>query len=79
MLNIQDNVKEINIYKNAILNNSHHDRDYFIKKYLEIKFFNDKEIKLDLDCGADITNCDYLKIINKGKLVKSLFRSNLMD
>lgn len=78
-MNIEKKTLEIRLYKNAVMYNSNHDRNYKIKKYAEIEFLNGDIIKLDIDSGADITNCDYLDIINKGKLVKSLFRSNLMD
>lgn len=78
-MNIENKVLEIRLYKNATMYNSNHDRNYKVKKYAELEFFNGNIIKLDIDSGADITNCDYLDIINKGKLVKNIFRSNLLD
>lgn len=78
-MNIENKVLEIRLYKNAVMYNSNHDRNYKVKKYAELEFFNGNIIKLDIDSGADITNCDYLEMINKGKLVKNIFRSNLLD
>ncbi len=78
MLNLDKKVKEIKIYKNAIMYNSHHDRNYMVKRYLEIEFFDGHIIELDVDAGADITDCDYLEIIDKGKLEKSIFKINLI-
>ena len=77
MNDIKENVKEVRLYKNAIMYNSHHDRHYKVSKYAEIEFFNGNIIKLDTDCGADITKCDYLEIVDKGKLVKNIFQSFL--
>ena len=71
-MNIEKKTLEIRLYKNATMYNSNHDRKNKIKKYAEIEFLNGDIIKLDIDSGADITNCDYLDIMNKGKLVKSL-------
>ena len=48
-----------------------------MKKYTEIEFFNGKLIQLDIESKTDITDSDYLKITNKGKLVKTLFRNEL--
>lgn len=79
MLDLKNKTKELRLYKNTIMYNSNHKKDYRIKKYMEIEFFSNKIIKLDLDSGADITNCDYIEIKDKGKLVKSLFKSNLMN
>ncbi len=78
MLNIEKNVKEIRLYKNALISNEHHERIYLTKKYMEIEFFNGKIIKLDPIAGTDITDSDYLKVIDKGKLVKNIYRSNLL-
>ena len=33
MLNIEKNVKEIRLYKNALISNEHHERIYLTKKY----------------------------------------------
>ena len=78
MLDLNKKVKEIRIYKNAIMYNSHQDRNYRLNKYLEIEFFDGYIIELDVDAGSDITDCDYLKIIDKGKLEKSIFKINLI-
>lgn len=78
MLDIQNKVKEVRLYKNATMFNENHDKNYKVSKYAEIEFFNGKIIKLDIDSGADITNCNSLHILDKGKLVKSIFRSNLL-
>ena len=78
MLNIEKNVKEIRLYKNALISNEHHERIYLTKKYMEIEFFNGKIIKLDPIAGTDITDSDYLKVMDKGKLVKNIYRSNLL-
>ncbi len=77
-MNLDKKVKEIRIYKNAIMYNSHHDRNYRLNKYLEIEFFDGRIIELDVEAGSDITDCDYLKIIDKGKLEKSIFKINLI-
>lgn len=78
MLKIDNKTKEIRLYKNGKLLNSHHGKEYKIKKYVEIEFFNGNIIQLDIESRADITDCDYLEITNKGKLVKTLFRNNLL-
>ena len=78
MLDLNKKVKEIRIYKNAIMYHSHQDRNYRLNKYLEIEFFDGHIIELDVDAGADITDSDYLKIIDKGKLEKSIFKINLI-
>lgn len=70
-------VKEVRLYKNAVVFNSNHNASYKVKKYTEIEFFNGKLIQLDIESKTDITECDYLKITNKGKLVKTLFRNEL--
>lgn len=70
-------VKEVRLYKNAVVFNNNHNASYKVKKYTEIEFFNGKLIKLDIESKTDITECDYLKITNKGKLVKTLFRNEL--
>ena len=75
MLNISEKVKEIRVYRNAIMYNEHHERAYLLKKYIEIEFFNSKIIRLDTIAGADITKCDYLKINDKGILKKVIFHS----
>ncbi len=69
--------KEIRLYKNAEMINKHHGKKYKIKEYAEIEFFNNEIIKLDIQAKADITDCDYIEIINKGKLVKTIFRNEL--
>lgn len=78
-MNIERKVLELRLYRNAVMYNSNHDKSYKIKKYAEIEFFNGDIAKLDIDSGADITNCTYLQIVDKGKLEKTLFRSNLLD
>ena len=75
MLNISEKVKEIRVYRNAIMYNEHHERAYLSKKYIEIEFFNGKIIRLDPIAGADITKCDYLKIKDKGILKKVIFHN----
>ena len=77
MFDLEEKVAEVRLYKNAIMYNSNHDRNYRVLKYAEIEFFNGNIIKLDADCGADITKCDYLEIVDKGKLVKNIFQSFL--
>ena len=79
MGDIKQNVKELRLYKNAIMYNCHHDRHYKLSKYAEIEFFNGNIIQLNIDSGTDITKCDYLEIVNKGKLVKTIFQSFLVD
>ena len=77
-MSILDNkVKEIRLYKNEVVFNSNHNMSYNMKKYTEIEFFNGKLIQLDIESKTDITDSDYLKITNKGKLVKTLFRNDL--
>ena len=77
-MSVLDNkVKEIRLYKNAVVFNSNHNMSYKMKKYAEIEFFNGKIIQLSIDSKADITECDYLEIKNKGKLFKTLFRNEL--
>lgn len=77
-MSILDNkVKEIRLYKNAVVFNSNHNMSYNVKKYTEIEFFNGKLIQLDIESKTDITDSDYLKITNKGKLVKTLFKNEL--
>lgn len=77
-MSILDNkVKEIRLYKNAVVFNSNHNMSYKMKKYTEIEFFNGNIIQLDIESKTDITNSDYLKITNKGKLVKTLFKNEL--
>ena len=78
MLDIQNKAKEVRLYKNGLVYNKNHGKMYKMKKYAEIEFFNGNIIKLDIEAGADITNCDYLVIKDKGKLVKEIFRSNLL-
>ena len=75
MLNISEKVKEIRVYRNAIIYNEHHERAYLLKKYIEIEFFNGKISKLDTIAGADITKYDYLKIKDKGTLKKVIFHN----
>ena len=70
-------VMEVRLYKNGIVYNTNHERNYLTKKYMEIEFFDDKLLKLDLDAGSDITQSDYLIVIHKGKLVKTLFKNEL--
>ncbi len=77
MLEIQKKVKMINIYKNALITNKHHNRTYLVNKYMEIEFFNGNIIRINMVAKADITNCDYLVIEDKGKLVKTLFKNAL--
>ena len=78
MISILDNVvKEIRQYKNAQVYNEHHEMIYIMKKYIEIEFFNGKIIKLYSDGKADISNCEYLIIKDKGKLIKTLFKNEL--
>lgn len=51
------------------------------KKHAEIELWNCKIIKLTLNTGnsgADITDSDYLEVVNKGNLIKTIFRSNLL-
>lgn len=74
---LDNKVKEIRLYKNAVVFNSNHNASYKMKKYAEIEFFNGKIIQLSIDSKADITECDYLKITDKGKLFKTLFRNEL--
>lgn len=74
---LDNKVKEIRLYKNAVVFNNHHNMSYKMKKYTEIEFFNGKLIQLDIESKTDITECDYLKITDKGKLVKTLFRNEL--
>lgn len=74
---LDNKVKEIRLYKNAVVFNSNHNMSYKMKKYAEIEFFNGKIIQLSIDSKADITECDYLEIKNKGKLFKTLFRNEL--
>ncbi len=78
MISILDNVvKEIRQYKNTQVYNEHHNMLYIMKKYIEIEFFNGKIIKLCSDGKADISNCEYLIIKDKGKLIKTLFKNEL--
>ncbi len=70
---MDEKVRQICLYHNAIVYNTHHERPYLMKKYLEIEFFNNKIIKLDIESNADITDCDYLIVMDKGKYVKSYF------
>ena len=72
-----NNVKEVRLYKNAVVFNENHNESYIMKRYAEIEFFNGKIIRLSIDGKADITSCDYLKITDKGKLVKTIFRNEL--
>ena len=72
-----NNVKEIRIYKNAVVFNENHNDSYIIKKYAEVEFFNGEIRKLSIEGKADITNCDYLKITDKGKLTKIVFQNEL--
>ena len=66
---LDNKVKEIRLYKNAVVFNSNHNMSYNMKKYTEIEF--------DIESKTDITDSDYLKITNKGKLVKTLFKNEL--
>ncbi len=77
MFKIENDVKEIRIYKKGIIYNSHHERYYEMKKYAEIEFFSGKMITLDLEAMADITGRDYLIVKDKGKLTKTLFKNEL--
>ena len=72
-------VKAVRLYKNAIIRNQHHERNYLVKKYIEIEFVNGKVIKLNPIAGADFTDSDYLEVITKGKLVKNIYRSFIFD
>lgn len=74
---MMNRVKEVRLYKNAKMKNENHNKEYKVKQYAEIEFFNGDIIKLDIQAKADITSCDYLKITNKGKLVKTIFRNEL--
>lgn len=74
---MMNKVKEIRLYKNTEIMNRNHNRKYKIKKYAEIEFFNGNIIKLDIQAKADITDCDYIKVIDKGKLAKIIFRNEL--
>ena len=74
---LDNKVKEIRLYKNAVIFNNNHNMSYNMKKYTEIEFFNGNIIQLDIESKTDITNSDYLKITNKGKLVKTLFKNEL--
>lgn len=78
MLDIQNKVKIIKLYKNVLLTNEHHQATYLVKKYMEIEFFNNNIIRINLDANSDITNCDYLVIADKGKLVKTIFKNALV-
>lgn len=77
MIIINNNVKEIHLYKNALIYNKHHDRNYIMKRYIEIEFFDGKIIRLNVEGKADISNSDYLIFLNKGKLIKTLFINEL--
>ena len=70
--------KEIRLYKNAVVFNKNHNASYVMKKYVEIEFFNGDIIKLSIEGKADITDSDYLEIKEKGKLVKTLFRNEIV-
>lgn len=74
---MKNKVKELRLYKNAVMINDNHGKQYKIKQYAEMEFFNGDIIRLDIQAKADITDCDYIKIINKGKLVKTIFRNEL--
>lgn len=76
-MDIMNKVKEIRLYKDGIVHNSHHKRSYVLKKYMEIEFFNGKIIRIDMEANADITACDYLVIRDKGKLKKTIFKNEL--
>lgn len=76
-MKLDDNVKEIRLYKNAVILNKNHNAEYIAKKYAEVEFFNGKIIKLLIEGKADITNCDYLEVKEKGKLVKIIFQNEL--
>ncbi len=76
---LDNKVKEIRLYKNAIIYNRHHEQCFITKKYAEIEFFNKNIIKIDVSSGADITNSDYLEVVEKGKQQKSFFRDNILD
>ncbi len=69
----------INIYKNALIKNEHHNAIYLAKNYMEIEFFSGKIIKINIDSKTDITACDYLIVENKGKLTKTLFKNQLAN
>ena len=72
----KDDVIEINIYKNGVIYNKHHNRYYKLKKYAKIMLLADKKVLiLDLISGANLTNRDYLEIVKEGRLVKKLFDS----
>lgn len=71
-------VKTLNIYKNAIMYNSNHERYYVLSRYAEIEFLDGKTIRLDIDAGADITDCYYLVITEKGKLYKQVFVNDVV-
>lgn len=77
MIIINNNVKEIKLYKSALIFNKHHDKNYIMKRYLEIEFFDGKIIKLNVEAKADISNCDYLIVMDKGNLIKTLFINEL--
>ena len=79
MLEIKNKVRMINIYKNALIKNEHHNAIYLVKKYMEIEFFSGKIIKINIDSKTDITACDYLIVENKGELVKTLFKNQLIS
>lgn len=70
-------VKKVNLYKNALIYNTNQEKYYIIKKYAEIEFFNGDVIKLNITANADITSCDFLKIRDKGKLIKTIFKNEL--
>lgn len=76
-MKMMNRTKEIRLYKNAKMMNENHGETYKIKRYAEIEFFNGDIIRLDVEARADITGCDYLKIINKGKLIDTIFRNEL--
>lgn len=71
---LDETVKEVRLYKNAIMTNEHRKMAFVVKRYIEVEFASGTVFQLKVDSGTDITNCDYINVFDKGKFVKYLFK-----
>lgn len=75
-------IKRISVLKNVLSHNDYNNIDNFSKKGVMVVEYEDNSRHiLDLECNADITDCDYIKtkVIQGKTKVKDIFYDEFLN
>ena len=76
---MENQVKEVKIVKNILTYNEHHDVCFLcVKGVIIIEMKNGTKHILDIESNADITNSDYLKIIETNDMEEEILFKNVL-